>query len=278
MHIFRFREFELRPEERRLTYRGQPTSVGSRAFDLLVYLVLHRNRVVTKEELLNQVWPGISVEEANLSVHVSALRKVLGASCLATIPGRGYRFVEPVEDTPRDASALRPFVPVPTAPSLAVLPFVNLSGDPDQDAFADGLVEDITTTLSRISGLTVITRAPIFANTRALDARQVGRELGVGHVLEGSVRNAEGRTRISARLVDAQTGAQVWADRYDRIISDIFALQDELALTLVTELQVQLTDGEQARLRYSTIHSFEAWTYWVRGLACYRAPSSRAKG
>lgn len=271
MHIFRFREFELRPEERRLTCRGQPASVGSRAFDLLVYLVLHRDRVVTKEELLDQVWPGIAVEEANLSVHVSALRKVLGASCLSTVPGRGYRFVEPIEDTLLNTSALPPVVPVPATPSLAVLPFINLSGDPEQDAFADGLVEDIITTLSRISGLTVIARASSFAyKARDLDVRQVGRELGVGHLLEGSLRNSDGRTRISARLVDTLTGAQVWADRYDRTISDIFALQDELALMLVTELQVQLTDGEQARLRYSTIHSFEAWTYWVRGLSCYR--------
>jgi adenylate cyclase len=250
---------------------GQPTNLGSRAFDLLVYLVVHRDRVVAKEELLDHVWPGLAVEEANLSVHVSALRKVLGPSSLSTVPGRGYRFVEPVETAPRDTPALRPVVPVPTAPSLAVLPFANLSGDPEQDAFADGLVEDIITTLSRISGLTVIARASSFAyRTRDLDVRQIGHELRVGHVLDGSLRNSDGRARISARLVDTQTGAQVWAERYDRTISDIFALQDELALILVTELQVHLTDGEQARLRYPTMHSYEAWTYWVRGLACYR--------
>ena len=152
-----------------------------------------------------------------------------------------------------------------------MLPLVNLSGDPEQEAFADGLVEDIITTLSKVSGLAVIARASCFTyKGRVVDVRQVGRELGVSHVLEGSVRNNRDRLRVSFRLVDTKTGAQVWGERFDRAIGDLFALQDELAHALVTELQVHLTEGEQARLRYSSIRSIEAWTYWVRGLSSYR--------
>ena len=161
-------------------------------------------------------------------------------------------------------------LPAPAQPSIAVLPFSTLSSDPEQEYFADGLVEDLTTTLSKISGLTVIARASSFHyKGRTVDVRDVGRELGVRYVLEGSVRNNSGRTRIAAQLIDAQTGTHVWAERYDRAIEDIFALQDEITLTLVTELQVHLTEGEQARLRYSSIHNLEAWSFWVRGLARY---------
>jgi hypothetical protein len=136
--------------------------------------------VVSKDELLDKVWPGIAVEEANLSVHVSALRKVLGAECLSTVPGRGYRFVAPVHAARPDAFGIRPTVPAPTSPSLAVLPLVNLSGDTQQDIFADGLIEDIITTLSKVSGLAVIARASSFAyKGRVVDVRQVGCELGV---------------------------------------------------------------------------------------------------
>lgn len=271
MHSVRFGDFELRVGERRLTWRGETISVGSRAYDLLTYLVQHRDRVVGKDELLDQVWPGITVEESNLSVHVSALRKVLGADSLSTVPGRGYRFVAPVVPAQADAAGGSARVTTPTRPSLAVLPLVDLSGDLEQEAFADGLVEDIITTLSNVSGLAVIARASCFTyKGRVVDVRDVGRELGVGHVLEGSVRNHRDRLRVSFRLVDARTGAQVWGERFDRAMSDVFALQDELAHTLVTELQVQLTEGEQARLRYSSIRSIEAWTYWVRGLSSYR--------
>jgi adenylate cyclase len=267
VRVYRFGEFELRPGERVLTCGGRPVSLGARAFDLLSYLIDHRERVVSKEELLDHVWPGIAVEEANLTVHVSALRKALGSQALSTVTGRGYRFVLPVSDAaPAPSSGL----PEPRRPSIAVLPFANLSGDSEQEYFADGLVEDLIVTLSKISGLTVIARASSFYyKGRAVDVRQVGRELGVRYVLEGSVRNSGGRTRIAAQLIDAETGAHVWAERYDRAIEDIFALQDEITLILVTEMQVHLTEGDQARLRYSSIHNLEAWSFWVRGLARY---------
>jgi adenylate cyclase len=143
--------------------------------------------------------------------------------------------------------------------------------DPQQEHFADGLVEDIITTLSKISGLAVIARNSSFAyKGRSIDVRQVARELGVSHVLEGSVRKSGSQTRITAQLIDASTGTHLWAERYDRAMQDVFTVQDEITLTLATELQVRLTEGEQARLRYATTHNFEAWSHWVRGLAHYR--------
>ena len=139
--------------------------------------------------------------------------------------------------------------------------------DPEQEFFADGLVEDILTTLSKLSGLSVIARNSSFVyKGRAVDVRQVARELGVRFVLEGSVRKAGNRIRIAAQLIDAATGMHIWADRYDRDLSDIFAVQDDITLTLATEMQVKLTEGEQTRMRYTTTTNVEAWNFWIQGL------------
>jgi adenylate cyclase len=167
--------------------------------------------------------------------------------------------------------------PAPEKPSIAVLPFTAMSADQEQEFFADGLVEDILTTLSKLSGLSVIARNSSFAyKGRAIDVRQVARELGVRYVLEGSVRKAGSRIRITAQLVDATTGVHVWADRYDRDIDDIFAVQDEITLTLATEMQVRLTEGEQARLRYTTTSNVAAWNFWIEGLRYVRGPVTGA--
>ncbi len=156
-------------------------------------------------------------------------------------------------------------------PSLAVLPFANISGDPDQEYFADGLVEDIITTLSKLDGLRVIARNSTFVyKGQAVDIRAVGKQLGVRYILEGSVRKAGNRIRITTQLIDAESGAHVWAERYDRSIDDIFAVQDEITLVLATEMQVNLTEGEQARLHYTTTGNVEAWTLWIQGLASFR--------
>jgi len=161
-------------------------------------------------------------------------------------------------------------------PSIAVLPFTVMSSDADQEFFADGLVDDILTTLSKLSGLSVIARNSSFAyKGRAVDIRQVGRELGVRYILEGSVRKVGNRLRITAQLIDAPHGTHVWADRYDRDIEDIFAVQDEITLMLATEMQVRLTDGEQARLRYTTTDNVAAWNLWIQGLNYYRGPVTR---
>ncbi|MDH3666032.1 MAG: adenylate/guanylate cyclase domain-containing protein [Paracoccaceae bacterium] len=161
-------------------------------------------------------------------------------------------------------------------PSIAVLPFDAMSGDPDQEFFADGLVEDIITTLSKLSGLRVIARNSTFAyKGQSVDVRNVARDLGVRFVMEGSVRQSGNRIRITVQLIDATTGSHVWAERYDRSFDDIFAVQDEITLVLATEMQVKLTEGEQARLRYQTTTNVEAWTYWVKGLAYFRKPVTK---
>ncbi len=156
-------------------------------------------------------------------------------------------------------------------PSIAVLPFANMSGDPEHEYFADGLVEDIITTLSKLAGLRVIARNSSFVyKGQTIDIRKVAKQLGVQFVLEGSVRRGGDRIRITAQMIDASSGSHVWAERYDRAMDDFFAVQDEITLVLATEMQVKLTEGEQARLHYTTTSNVEAWTHWVKGLFHYR--------
>jgi len=167
----------------------------------------------------------------------------------------------------------------PDTPSIAVLPFQNMSGEAEQDYFCDGLVEDIITTLSKLAGLRVIARNSSFVyKGRSVDVREAARQLGVRYVLEGSVRKSGNRIRVTAQLIDAKDGAHLWAERYDRAIDDIFAIQDEITLVLATEMQVKLTEGEQARLRYTTTHNVEAWTYWVQGLSHFRQVTKEKVG
>ena len=146
-----------------------------------------------------------------------------------------------------------------------------MSGDPEQEHFCDGLVEDIITTLSKLAGLRVIARNSSFVyKGRSVDVREAAKQLGVRYILEGSVRKSGNRIRITTQLIDAKDGTHVWAERYDRSIEDIFAIQDEITLILATEMQVRLTEGEQARLRYTTTNNVEAWTCWAQGLSYYR--------
>lgn len=157
-------------------------------------------------------------------------------------------------------------------PSIAVLPFENLGGDPSQDYFSDGLTEDLITTLSKISSLFVIARNATFAfKGKTDDWRSIAAELKVSHFMTGSVRTAGQRMRISAQLVSAADGRQVWAERYDRIVDDVFAVQDEIALRLATELEVRFTEGEQARLRFTTTNNIDAWHNWAKGLSYFRS-------
>ena len=175
-------------------------------------------------------------------------------------------------------SAARPPLASRDRPSIAVLPFQNLGGDSEQDYFCDGLVDDILTSLSKLAGLRVIARNSSFSyKGRSVDVRDAAKQLGVRYVLEGSVRKSGNRIRISAQLIDARDGTHLWAERYDRAIDDIFAIQDEITLVLATEMQVKLTEGEQARLRYTTTTNVEAWTCWAQGLSHFRQSMSKEK-
>jgi adenylate cyclase len=194
------------------------------------------------------------VKEAMIHVYIARLR-----------PGENIPPVAHETSKPTQGSLVQ------DKPSIAVLPFTTMSDDPEQEFFADGLVEDIITTLSKLSGLVVIARNSTFVyKGRSVDIREVAKELNVGYVLEGSVRKSGDRIRITAQLIDAKRGAHVWAERYDRSVDDIFAVQDEITLIVAMEMQVNLVEGEQARLRYSTTNNVEAWTHWVQGMAHFR--------
>jgi len=174
----------------------------------------------------------------------------------------------PVMRGKSEATSSRP--PLPDKPSIAVLPFANLSGDPEQEYFSDGITEDLITDLSKLSGLFVISRNSAFLyKSKAVNPQQVSRELGVRYMLEGSVRKAGNRVRISAQLIDTATGYHLWADRYDRELQDIFAVQDEVTQKIVAALQVTLTEGEQKRPRRPPTNNLDAYEHFLRGLECY---------
>jgi adenylate cyclase len=261
---FRFGDFVLAPEERKLTRDGIELTLGARAFDMLSLLVANRHRVLTKAEILDAVWPGIAVEESNLTVHVSALRKALGSRSLATIPGRGYQFVLPVEE----------FAPDPASdagkraiarPGILVLPFTNTSNDPDQEYFSDGITEDIITDLSKVAALSVVARNTAFTfKGRAIHVAQTAQSMGVTHVVEGSVRKAGSRIRINAQLVDGATGHPVWAERFDRDVTDIFGLQDQITEAIVDALKVRLVPAERMAIQSRPTDNPEAYELYLQ--------------
>jgi TolB-like protein len=220
-----FGPLEVDPVQRTLVIAGRVHRPGARAFSLLLYLIEHRDRVVGKAELMQKVWPGLVVEENNLTVQVSALRKLIGPDLLATFSGRGYRFMH----TLPAAAEAAPEVPLPERPSIAVLPLLHLADDATQAFITDSITEDLITELARFRSLFVIARNSSFVyQGRAVDVRTVAREQGVRYVLEGSVRLGAGRLRITAQLIDAEAGAHVWADRFDGTLQDLFDIQDEV--------------------------------------------------
>ena len=259
-----FGRFDIRPDERRILESGVPVALGARAFDLLLALVERRDRVVGKDELLAVVWPGVAVEEGNLTVQVSALRKLLGTEAINTVPGRGYRFTlpsgEPGEPSSGEAGTPEAAALGSGKPSIAVLPFANMSGDPDHEYFADGITEDIITDLSRFHSLFVIARNSSFTyKGKSVDVRAVAREMGVRYVLEGSVRKLADRLRVTAQLIDAQTGTHLWAERYDRVLDDIFVVQEEITRSIVGAIAPQIDAEERslARRRSGSLSAYE---------------------
>ena len=243
--IYRFGRFELSQATRQLLVDDQPASLGARAFDLLQALIERRERVVTKEELLDLVWPGLVVEENNLQVQVSALRKILGNDAIATVAGRGYRFTLPIETEvlphTRQPPAKPPITGITDKPSIAVLPFVNTSDDAANEYFADGLAEELLNVLSKVRGLRVASRTSAFSFKGAkVDIPTMAQKLNVATILEGSVRKAGNRVRISAQLIQVATDSHLWSATYDRQLEDIFAVQDDIAQSVVKELRAAL--------------------------------------
>jgi TolB-like protein len=271
--IYRFGPFGLDADAGILFRDAEPTMLGQRAVSLLRLLLERAGAPVSKDALIEAAWPGLAVEDSNLTVQIAALRRVFegagGSSWIETLPRRGYRYVGPAVTTggphaeapPQTAPSLA----LHDEPSVAVLPFSNLSGDPEQGYFADGMVDDIITGLSRIKWLLVIARNSTFTyKGRAVDVKQVGRELGVRYVLEGSVRRLFDRVRITAQLIDTTTGVHVWAERYDRKSDDIFALQDEIALSVVGAIEPSLRQAEVERVKRKRPDSLGAYDLVLR--------------
>jgi adenylate cyclase len=244
-------------------------------FDLLTYLIRNRERVVSKDDLIAAAWDGRIVSDAALTTRLNVARSAIGDSgeeqrLIKTLPRKGFRFVgavreeqEALADAP--AEAPRRTLALPDKPSIAVLAFANLSGDPEQEYFADGIVEDIITELSRFRELFVIARNSSFQyKGKATDVRQVGRELGVRYVLEGSIRRSSDRIRISAQLIDAATGTHRWAERYDRRLEDVFALRDEVVHTIAAVLAAHVRKAETERARTKPPNSWEAYDYYLQ--------------
>ena len=248
-----------------LSRGGRPIAVGGRGAALLAALVDADGGAVGKDALIEAAWPGTIVEEGNLSVQIATLRKALGQRAdgqdwIATVPRVGYRLLK-ASPSPQDSAAGVP-------PSLAVLPFGNLSGDAEQEYFADGVVEDIITALSRFRSFAVIARNSSFVyKGRAVDVRQVSKELGVRYVLEGSVRRGGERLRITAQLVDGQTGAHLWAEHFDGAVGEVFEFQDRIAERVVGVVEPQILWAEVRRSKRERPDSIEAYDLYLRALA-----------
>ena len=233
-----------------------------KALTLLSFMAGRPGEVIPKEELFAAVWPEVAVGDAALVTCIQELRKALGDDArrpryIETLHRRGYRFIgKPAAPAAIDEKALA----LPDRPSIAVLPFANMSDEPDREYFADGISEDLITGLSRIHWLFVIARNSCFVyKDRAVDVKQVSRELGVRYVLEGSVRRAGKRIRISAQLIDASTGGHHWAERYDRELGDIFAVQDEITRNVVAAIEPRLLAAEGVRALSRSPDDLGAW-------------------
>ena len=255
-----FEEYAFDTDRRELHRGADFVSVAPQVFDLLDYLIRNRERVVSKDDLINVIWNGRIVTDAALTTRLNVARTAIGDSgeeqrLIKTLPRKGFRFVGPVLEAQGTAGAAtadnpiespRPALALPDKPSIAILPFTNLSSDPDQDYFADGMVDEITTALSRFRSLFVIARNSSFTyKGKLVDIKQVGRELGVRYVLQGSVRRAAEKVRITGQLIDALSGAHLWADRFEGDLSDVFALQDEVTVNVVSAIQPKLLQTEK---------------------------------
>jgi TolB-like protein len=283
--IYRFQDYSLDVELRELRRRMDLVPVEPQVLDLLQYLIRNRDHVVSKDELIAAVWNGRIVSESALSSRITAVRHAVGDSgeqqrLIRTIARKGFRFVGDIqekqasEDSGSANSALQmtvratPALPLPDKPSIAVLPFQNMSGDPEQEYFADGIVEDVISALSRKRWLFVIARNSSFTyKGRTVDVKQVGRELGVRYVLEGSVRKSANRVRITGQLIDAATGVHLSSDRFDGDLEDIFELQDRIAASVVGAISPQLEKAEMERAKRKPTESLDAYDYFLRAMA-----------
>ncbi|UWU78052.1 winged helix-turn-helix domain-containing tetratricopeptide repeat protein [Bradyrhizobium huanghuaihaiense] len=280
---FQFEDFLLDPERRELRHADTLVALEPQVFDLLTYLVRNRERVVTRDNLLDAIWNGRVVSESTLTSRINAARRAVGDNgeeqrLIRTVARKGVRFVGAVTEL---AGAARPAgtdeppapptgLPLPDRPAIAVLPFTNMSGEAGQDYFSDGISEDIITALSKLRWFFVIARNSSFIyKGRTVHLRQVAEELGVRYVVEGSVRKDGERVRITAQLNDVATGSHLWAERYDRELADVFAVQDEITEAIVAAIEPQLYAAENFRAQRKPPDSMDAWDLVMRALSHY---------
>jgi TolB-like protein len=287
---FVFEDYVLDDKRRELTLRGQVVAVGPQVFDLLLLFVNNPDRVISKDELLKAVWNGRIVSESTITSHINAVRKAIGDTgeeqrLVRTVARKGYRFVGQIEvdelretqqpyrpDFDERASTAPNEMPsslvLPDKPSITVLPFQNLSGDPEQEYFADGIVEDIIAALSRMRWLFVIARNSSFTyKGRTVDTKGISQELGVRYVLEGSVRKCGNKVRITGQLIDATSGTHIWAERFEGALNDIFELQDQITQNVVGAIAPQLERAEIERAKRKPTESLDAYDYYLRAMA-----------
>jgi TolB-like protein/Tfp pilus assembly protein PilF len=273
--VYCFGVFEVRADERRVLRDGQTLALRGRAFDLLLALIERRDRMVGRDELLSLVWPGVVVEENNLTVQISALRKALGTDAVVTVAGRGYRFALPItgnpahETVPHDAPTESPpeAVPEPDRPSIAVLPFEVLSEDPAIRFLADGLAEDVIAQLARVPGFLVISRGSSFRFRQRGDGLgTIARQLGVRYLVEGSLRRVGVRLRVSTQLVEAASGRVLWSGQLESEQGDATDLQEAIARGIITELEPELTRAEIMLIRRRHPDNVDAWGHYHRAI------------
>ena len=287
--ILSFDDCEIDIERREFRRAGVAVHVEPQVFDLLVYLAQNRDRVVSKDDIFASIWEGRIVSDSTLTSRINAARKAVGDTgreqkLIRTVARKGLRFVGDVRMQPDGAEPLdaldsplaeanepsRAALPLPDRPAIAVLPFTNMSDDPEQEYFSDGISEDIITGLSKLRWFFVIARNSSFIyKGKAVHMKQVAEELGVGYVVEGSVRKSGDRVRITAQLNDVSTGGHIWAERYDRDLADVFAVQDEITEAIVAAIEPQLYAAENFRARRKPPGSLDAWDLVMRALSHY---------
>jgi len=274
--LYFFENYSLDTERRELRRDADAISLQPQVFDLLEYLIRNRERVVSKDDLIAGIWGGRIVSESALITRINAARAAIGDSgaeqrSIRTLPRKGVRFVADVrEQRAPDAGAaavVQSGLPLPDRPSIAVLPFQNLSGDPGQDYLADGVVDEIITALSRFRQLFVIARNSSYTyKGKSVDVKQVGRELGVRYLLEGSVRKSASRVRITAQLVDAVRGTHLWADRIDGTFDDIFDLQDQVTENVVGSIAPKIEQAEIERTKHKPTDRLDAYDCYLQAM------------
>jgi adenylate cyclase len=279
-----FDNYALDTDRRELHRGAELVTIPPQVFDLLHYLIHNREHVVSKDDLIDVIWKGRIVSETALTTRLNAARTAIGDTgeeqrLIKTLPRKGFRFVGTVREAEGAAAAtaaqgpeapIKPALTLPDRPSIAVLPFTNLSSDPEQEYFVDGIAEDVLTTLSKIQELLVIARNSSFVfKGQVRDIREIGRMLGARYVLEGSVRKAGNRVRLAVQLIDSLNGSHVWADRFEGDLDEVFDLQDRITQDIVAALEVRLTLGEEARIWRKRSGSPLVYEHFLKGYTLY---------